>query len=270
MQDRENANNLAADQMIVCAAHQIQDYDVIYVGLGLPLLAALLAKYTHAPHTTIIIENGIVRTKVFDLPAATDTLGSQTGSDQLNGLFYINCLGQAGFINLGFMGAGQIDKFGNINDTAIGDYRNPLYRFPGSGGANDVISFCPRTCVVVRQSKRRFAEKVDFITCPGYLDGKPGRREEYGLRRNTGPSVVITDLGLYTFKDREMELTTIHTAAGVTLEKVKAETGWDLKVSPGLKDTVPPTAEELDVLRHKVDPTNIWVGGKRAPTKKLG
>jgi glutaconate CoA-transferase, subunit B len=270
MQDKDNVNNLAADQMIICSAHQIKDYDVIYVGLGLPLLAALLAKYTHAPHTTIIIENGIVRTQVFDLPAATDTLGSQTFSDQLNGLFYINCLGQAGFINLGFMGAGQIDRFGNINDTCIGDYRNPVYRFPGSGGANDVISFCPRTCVVVRQSKRRFAEKVDFITCPGYLDGKPGQREAAGLRTGTGPATVITDLGLYTFARGEMVLKSIHTGCGVTLERVRAETGWDLKVASDLSDTVPPTKEELKMLREKVDPTNIWVGGKRAPTKKLG
>jgi glutaconate CoA-transferase subunit B len=271
MQNSENVdNNLAADQMIICAAHQIRDYDVIYVGLGLPLLAALLAKHTHAPHTTIIIENGIVRTKLFDLPAATDTLGSQTYSDQLNGLFYINCLGQAGFINLGFMGAGQIDKFGNVNDHVIGDYRNPTYRFPGSGGANDVMSFCPRTCVVVRQSKRRFPAKVDFITCPGYLDGQPGAREKAGLRAGTGPSTVITDLGLYTFQEGEMVLSSIHAGVGVTLDRVRAETGWDLNISPDLTETVPPTPEELKILREKVDPNRIWVGGKRAPTKKLG
>jgi glutaconate CoA-transferase subunit B len=270
MPDSENMANIAADQMIICAAHQIKDYDVIYVGLGLPLLAILLAKYTHAPHTTIIIENGIVRTKTFDLPAATDTLGSQTFSDQLNGLFYINCLGQAGFINLGFIGAGQVDKYGNVNDTVIGDYRNPTYRFPGSGGANDVMSFCPRTCVVVRQSKRRFPEKVDFITCPGYLDGRPGQREEAGLRTDTGPSVVITDLGLYTFENREMVLTSVHTSVGVTLDKVKAEVGWDLKISPDLEETAPPTEEELRILREKVDPNKIWVGGKRAPTRRIG
>jgi glutaconate CoA-transferase subunit B len=270
MQDRENTANIAADQMIVCAAHQIKDYDVIYVGLGLPLLASLLAKYTHAPHTTIIIENGIVRTKIFDLPAATDTLGSQTFSDQLNGLFYINCLGQAGFINLGFIGAGQIDKYGNVNDTVIGDYRHPGYRFPGSGGANDVMSFCPQTCVVVRQSKRRFPEKVDFITCPGYLDGRPGQREEAGLRPGTGPSVVITDLGLYTFVDREMVLKSVHASVGVTLDRIRAEVGWDLKISPELEETAPPTAEELRTLREKVDPYKIWVGGKRAPTRRIG
>lgn len=268
--DRDSEATVAADQMIACASHQIKDYDVIYVGLGLPLLAALLAKYTHAPHTTIIIENGIIRTKIFDLPASTDTLGSQTYSDQLNSLFYINCLGQAGFINLGFLGAGEIDRYGNVNDTAVGDYHNPTFRYPGSGGANDVITFCPRTCVVVRQSKRRFKPKVDFITCPGYLDGRPGQREEVGLPPNTGPSTVITDMGLYIFENREMILKSIHSGIGMTVDKIKAETGWDLKVSADLDETVPPTDEEVAILREKVDPTHIWVGGKRAMGKRLG
>jgi acyl CoA:acetate/3-ketoacid CoA transferase beta subunit len=261
---------LSADQMIVSASHQIKDYDVIYVGLGLPMLAALLAKYTHAPHTTIIIENGIVRTKVFDLPASTDTLGSQTYSDQLNSLFYINCMGQAGFINLGFLGAGEIDKHGNLNDTVVGDYKNPTYRYPGGGGANDVISFCPKTCVVVRQKKNRFRHKVDFITCPGYLDGIPGQRELAGLRPGTGPSTVITDMGVYAFEQGEMILKSIHTGIGMTVEKVKAEVEWDLKVASDLKETVPPTTEELAILRAKVDPTHIWVGGKRDFSKRFG
>lgn len=253
----------AADQMIISAAHQIQDNDAIYVGLGLPMVAALLAKYTHAPRCTIIIENGIVRTKEFPLPQSTDTVGSQTFADNLGGLFYVNCLGQAGFINLGFLGAGQIDRHGNVNDTVIGDYTNPAYRFPGGGGGNDVMSFCKRTCVIVRQSKRRFPEKVDFITCPGYLDGKPGQRESVGLSPGTGPASVITNLGCYEFQNGEMLLKTIHSGCGITLENIKAEVGWDIKIASDLKDTVPPTAEEIRILREKVDPKKIWAGGKR-------
>jgi glutaconate CoA-transferase subunit B len=268
-QDSKAPEYSASDQMIVCAAHQIKDDDVIYVGLGLPLLAALLAKYTHAPHCTIAIENGIVRTSPFPLPTATDTVGSQTLSDLLAGLFYINCLGQAGFINLGFMSAGQIDRYGNVNDTVIGDYHDPVYRFQGSGGANDVMSFCPRTCVVVRQSKRRFPEKVDFITCPGYLDGSLDGREQAGLKPNTGPAAVITDLGYYEFENKEMVLKSIHSGVGITLDKVKAEVGWDLKVSPDLKETTPPTREELRILHEKVDPRKIWVGGKRVTNMPL-
>jgi glutaconate CoA-transferase, subunit B len=253
-----------SDQMIVAAAREIKDGEALYVGLGLPLVGALLAKYTHAPRCTIAIENGIVRTSAFPLPQSTDTVGSQTYSDNLGGLFYVNCLGQAGYIDMGFLGAGQVDRFGNVNDTVIGNYRDPVYRFQGGGGANDVISFCKRTVIIVRQSFRRFPEKVDFITCPGYLDGRPAQRESVGLPARTGPHAVITNLGCYGFENGEMVLKTIHSDCGVTLEKVKEETGWDLKVSPDLRPTVPPTAEEVRILREKVDPHKIWSGGKRA------
>ena len=242
------------DQMIVAAAHLIRDNEAAYVGVGLPMLAALLAKQTHAPNCTVVIENGIVRTEEFELPAGTDTLGTQYNADKLAGLSYISWLGQAGFINLGFIGAGQIDRFGNVNDTVIGDYHNPVHRFPGSGGANDVVSFCQRTCIMLNQSKRRFPEKVDFNTCPGYFEGKPGQREALGIRLGTGPVAVVSDLGCYEFENGEMVLKTVHTGCGVTLEKVKAETGWDLKVAKDMKDTPPPTPEELRILRATMAP----------------
>ncbi len=244
----------ANDQMIVSAAHLIRDNEAAYMGVGLPMIAALLAKRTHAPNCTIVIENGIVRTEEFELPAGTDTLGSQFHADKLAGLSYISYLGQAGYINLGFIGAGQVDRYGNVNDTAIGDYHNPVHRFPGSGGANDVMSFCQRTCIMLNQSKRRFPERVDFNTCPGYLDGKPGQREALGIRPGTGPVAVVSDLGCYEFEGGEMVLKTVHTGCGVTLDKVKEETGWDLKISPDLTDTPPPTAEELRILRETTAP----------------
>lgn len=244
----------ANDQMIVSAAHLIRDNEAAYVGVGLPMVAALLAKRSHAPNCTIVIENGIVRSEEFELPAGTDTLGSQFRADKLAGLNYISYLGQAGFIDLGFIGAGQIDRYGNVNDTAIGDYRDPVHRFPGSGGANDVVSFCKRTCIMLNQSKRRFPERVDFNTCPGYFDGKPGQREALGMRAGTGPVAVVSDLGCYEFENGEMVLKTIHTGCGVTLEKVRAETGWDLKVAADLKDTPPPTSDELHILRATTAP----------------
>ena len=244
----------ANDQMIVSAAHLIRDNEAAYIGVGLPMVAALLAKRLHAPNCTVVIENGIVRTEEFELPAGTDTLGTQFHADKLAGLSYISYLGQAGFISLGFIGAGQIDRYGNVNDTAIGDYRNPVHRFPGSGGANDVITFCQRTCIMLNQSKRRFPERVDFNTCPGYFDGKPGQREALGMRPGTGPVAVVSDLGCYEFENGEMVLKTVHTGCGITLEKVKAETGWDLKVASDLKDTTPPTAEEIQILRSTTAP----------------
>ena len=264
-QNDANEKYTAADQMVVSGAHQIRPDDVIYVGLGLPFLSALLAKYTHAPESTIIIENGIIRSTGFDMPRATDTLGSQFMSDQLTGLFCISSLGQAGYISTGFIGAGQVDRYGNVNDTCVGDYEKPVHRWAGSGGANDVISFCQRTITMLRQSQRRFPEKVDFITCPGYLDGLSGQREKGGMPPGTGPAMVITDLACYTFEDGEMVVKSVHGGVGVTLEKVKAEVGWDIKVASDLDDTTPPTDEEIRILRENVDPKRIWVGGKRQP-----
>ncbi len=243
----------ASDQMVVSAAREIRNTDVVFAGVGLPMQAALLAKNSHAPNCTIVIENGIVRSDIFPIPQATDTLGSQSFADQLSGLFHVMCLCQAGYINTGFLGAGQIDRFGNLNDTCVGDYRKPIHRWPGSGGGNDIISSCARTIVILEQDKRRFLEKVEFVTCPGFFDGKPGRREEIGLRPNTGPAAVITNLGIYGFENREMVLKSVHSDIGVTLEKVKAETSWDLKISPDLKVTQPPSDEELRIFREKIE-----------------
>jgi len=242
----------AGEQMIVSAARQIKDNDNVYVGVGLPMQAGVLAKNLHAPNSVIVIENGIVRASKFPIPRAADNLYSQSYAEQLSGLFYVMCLAQAGYIDAGFLGAGQIDRYGNCNDTVVGDYRNPIHRWPGSGGGNDVMSFCGRTIIILEQSKRRFLEKVDFNTCPGYFDGKLGRREEMGLPSNTGPAVVITNLATYTFEDREMTLKSVHAGCGVTLEKVKAEISWDIKIAADLTDTEPPTVEELQAYHEKV------------------
>lgn len=253
----------ATDQMIVSAALTVKDGDVVYTGTGLPMVSALLAKHTHAPNITIVIENGIIRDSIFPMPASTDTLGAHAMANMLCSLYYINHLGQNGYINRGFLGAGQVDRYGNCNDTAVGDYYNPVHRWPGSGGGNDVMSFCGNTVVILKQTKQRFPEKVDFVTCPGYLDGIPGQREEAGLPPNTGPCCVITDLGVFTFENNEMVLQSYHGDVGVTLEEVKGELGWDVKLASDFRETVPPTKEYLQVYREKVDPHNIWVGGKR-------
>lgn len=261
-QDESTTGYTAIEQMVVSGARQITDGDVIYVGVGLPTLALLLAKYTHAPHCTVVGETGIIRATAYPLPTALDTLGAQTMADQLASMFYIDALAQAGFATAGFLGGGQIDRYGNVNDTAVGNYYKPVHRWPGSGGGNDIASFCKRTITTLRQSKRRFLEKVEFITCPGYLDGKPRQRETEGLPPNTGPSAVITDLGVYVFENREMVLKTFHASIGVTLDQVKAEVGWDIKVASDLEETAPPTGEELYVLREKVDPEKRWSSGK--------
>jgi glutaconate CoA-transferase subunit B len=127
------------------------------------------------------------------------------------------------------------------------------------------MSFCNQTIIMLRQSKRRFLEKVDFNTCPGYLDGQPGRREALGLRPNTGPVAVVTDMAIFTFEDREMTLKSIHAGCGITVEQVKNEVSWDLKVSKDLTETEPPTEEEIRTLREDVDPDKRWIDGRRAP-----
>ena len=252
MSTKNTTSYTAIEQMVVSAARQIADGETIYVGVGLPMQAVLLAKHLHAPNCTMVIENGIVRSDIFPLPMGTDTLSTQSFSIQLNGMFYVMCLGQAGHIDTGFLGAGQIDRYGNVNDTCAGDYRKPTHRWPGSGGGNDIMSFCDRTIVILEQSKRRFPERVDFNTCPGYFDGRSNQREDTGLRPNTGPSAVITNLAEYTFEDRELTLKSVHAGVGVTPEMVKAEVGWDIKVSPKLSDTEPPNQKELTILREHI------------------
>ena len=180
----------------------------------------------------------------------------------LTDVLYVNSLAQRGFFTLGFLGGGQVDRYGNINSTCTGDYGRPSLRFPGSGGGCDIASLCKNVVIVIEQKRVRFPEKVDFISAPGYLDGAPGSRERIGLPAGTGPARVVTNLGTYSFRDGEMVLESIHSASGVTLEDVRANTGWDLRTSEDLRETVPPTEEELALLRNRVDPEQKFIKGK--------
>jgi glutaconate CoA-transferase subunit B len=250
------------EQMIVSAAREIKDQDIIYAGVGLPNVAVLLAKFSHAPNATIVYETGIIRIEPCILGLGVDTLSTHYLSDMLTDVFYVNSLAQRGFFTLGFLGGGQIDRYGNINSTCTGDYLRPSLRFPGSGGGCDIASLCKNVIVVIEQKKARFPERVDYVTGPGYLDGKEGSRERLGLPPGTGPAKVVTNLGMYSFRQGEMVLDSIHSGAGITLEDVRANTGWDLGVSDDLKATVPPTKEELRLLREKVDPEQKFIKGK--------
>lgn len=241
-----------SELMIVVAARLLKDGDVVYTGVGLPTVAALLARHTHAPHLTIIFETGIIRTEPCSLPQGVDTPASQAQAEKLSDAFYINTLAERGLVNLGFVGAGQIDRFGNLNSTCAGPYRAPTFRFPGGGGACDIASLCRGWVVILRQKRVRFPARVDFITGPGYLDGTPGARERAGLPAGTGPRKVITDLGVFTFVDGEMTLESVHARAGATREIVQRETGWNLKELPVVGETLEPTPEEIETLRRKI------------------
>lgn len=249
------------EQMIVSAAREIRDTDAIYAGVGLPNVAVLLAKLRQAPNASIFYETGIIRTKPCVLGLGVDILPTQYMADMLGDVLYINCFAQRGFFTLGFLGGGQIDRFGNINATCVGDYRKPSLRFPGTGGGCDIACLCRNVIVVIDQKRHRFPERVDFISAPGYLDGKKGSREKVGLIPGTGPIKVVTNLGIYSFREGEMMLESIHTGAGVTLEDVRNNTGWEILVSDDLKETLPPTDDELLVLREKVDAEKKFLKG---------
>ena len=251
-----------AEQMIVSAAREIKDGDIIYAGVGMPNVAVLLAKFSHAPNATVFYETGIVRTDPCTLGLGVDTLPTQYMADKLTDVLFVNSLAQRGYFTVAFLGGGQIDRHGNVNSNCTGDYSKPTLRFPGSGGGCDIASLCRNIIVVIDQKKYRFPEKVDFVSAPGYLDGRPGSRERAGLRPGTGPSKVVTNLGIYSFRNGEMTLESIHSKAGVTMEDIRSNTGWDISVSENLQETAPPTEAELILLREKVDPTQMFTREK--------
>jgi glutaconate CoA-transferase subunit B len=246
------------EMMVVAAAREIKDGEVVLVGVGLPLIAAVLAKRTHAPNAILVTEIGVVDARPKRLPFAVTDPCLIPGAAMACSMFDVmGFILQGGYVDVGFLGAAQIDKYGNINTTVIGDYFRPRAYLTGSGGANDIASLAKRTVIVMRQGKQRFVERVDYITSPGYLSGYSSRKEA-GLRGG-GPSTVITDMGVFRFDDvtKEMYLDTYH--PGVSIEEIKQNTGFDVKVSPLVRETEPPTVEEIELLRKEIDPRGIYI-----------
>ncbi|KAA9165873.1 CoA-transferase subunit beta [Amycolatopsis acidicola] len=235
--------------MSIAAARALSGGQKCFVGIGLPSTAANLARRTHAPDLVLIYESGTLGSKPGRLPASIgDGILAETADAVISVPEVFNYWLQPGRIDVGFLGAAQLDKFGNINTTVIGDdYANPKVRLPGAGGAPEIAASCHEVFVVVRQSKRSFVEKVDFITSFGHGEGK-GEREKLGLR-GAGPTLVITDLGVFRPDETgELVLTEVHD--GITVEQVREATGWDLKVAPELGTTPIPTEAELQTLRE--------------------
>ncbi|GAA5159249.1 CoA-transferase subunit beta [Amycolatopsis dongchuanensis] len=237
------------EMMSIAAARALSGGQRCFVGIGLPSTAANLARRTHAPDLVLIYESGTLGSKPSRLPASIgDGILAETADAVISVPEVFNYWLQPGRIDVGFLGAAQLDKFGNINTTVIGDdYAHPKVRLPGAGGAPEIAASCHEVYVVVRQSKRSFVEKVDFITSFGHGTGR-GDREKLGLR-GAGPTLVITDLGVFRPDETgELVLTQVH--EGVDVEQVREATGWDLKVSPELSRTPPPTEAELQTLRE--------------------
>ncbi|MBN1148976.1 MAG: CoA-transferase subunit beta, partial [Anaerolineales bacterium] len=198
--------------LLACvAARLLEDRKSVFVGTGLPMIAAMLAQRTHAPGLLIVFEAGGVGPQIPVLPISVGDSRTFYKAVSASSMHDVMSLSQAGYLDYGFLGAAQIDRFGNINTTVIGPYEAPTARLPGSGGANDVGSFCHRTIIIMRQDKRKFVERVDFVTTPGYLGG-PGEREKAGLPAGSGPYRVITQLGVYDFNEstKAMQLASLH------------------------------------------------------------
>ncbi|MDT7725369.1 MAG: glutaconate CoA-transferase, subunit [Actinomycetota bacterium] len=242
--------NYTSDEMMsVAASRALRDGMSCFVGIGLPSTAANLARRTHAPDLTLIYESGCLGAKPSRLPLSIgDGELAETADAVVSVPEVFNYWLQPGRIDVGFLSAAQLDKFGNINTTVIGaDYADPKVRLPGAGGAPEIAASCREVFVVLRQSSRAFVDKVDFVTSFGHGAGK-GDRERLGLR-GAGPTLVVTDLGLMRPDPETSELTLTELHPGVQLAQVYAATGWKLKVAENLSATPEPTETELQILR---------------------
>jgi glutaconate CoA-transferase, subunit B len=242
--------------MVAAAAREIRDGEVVFVGMRLPMIAFTLAKRTHAPHAVGLFENGVMR----DEPAREllYTMGDPpniAGAAWCTGMFNVMGLLAQGCVHLGFIGGAQVDRFGNLNTSYIGDFYAPTTKLPGSGGAADIASLSQRHVIIMEHEQRRLVERVDFITSPGYGTGI-GWRERMGLPRG-GPAALITTRGVLRFDavSKEAVLASYHPQGSIA--EVLAHTGWDLRVAEDVGPTPEPSAEELRVIRE-ADPEGFW------------
>src|SRR5229473_361094 len=238
----------AMELMICCAARLLEDGCIVAVGTGVPCATAMLAQRTGAPHLVIVFEAGGIAPQLPTMPISVGDSRTFYRGLVATSMADVMETCQRGLIDYTFLSGAQIDAYGNLNSTMIGsDYARPKVRLPGSGGANDLASFCWRILVVTAHDRRRFVEKLDFLTTPGYLHG-PGAREAAGLAPGTGPYRVITDLAVmgYHEETKRMQILSLH--PGITLEQVRRATGFELSVKEPLAPTVPPSDVELQIL----------------------
>ena len=257
--------DFTADEiMTVTAARQLKNGAVCFVGIGLPSAAANLARLTHAPDVVLIYESGTIGSRPDVLPLSIgDGELAETALTVVSVPEMFRYWLQGGRINVGFLAAAQLDRYGNINTTVIGgDYGHPKVRLPGAGGASEIATSAGEVFVMLRQSARAFVDKLDFVTSVGFAQGG-NSRDRFGIP-GKGPTRVITDLGTLEphAETRELTLTSLH--PGVTVDQVKAATGWKLRVADQLATTAAPTAKELSALRDLRERTRIAHGGDAA------
>ncbi len=257
------SEDYTATEFMICAcARLIEDGKTVFVGYGMPQLAAILAQRLYAPNVCQVYEFGAIGPRVVT-PFVRFAMADSRNNNQAVSWMSMNPIfGQAaiGLIDFGVLGAAQIDPYGNVNSTMIGDdYERPKRRFPGSGGANSVATYCWKTIIVMEHEKRRFVDKLDFMTSPGYLSG-PGAREGAGLPRGTGPYRVVTSQGLFGFDDGTKKMMLLATAPGFGAEAVIDNMDFKPLVAERVDALRPPTEEELRSLREEIDPDRIIIG----------
>jgi glutaconate CoA-transferase, subunit B len=247
-----------SEMLVVAGARALAGRRVCFVGVGLPNIAVALAQRTVAPDCELIYESGVYGARPARLPLSIGDPCLVTGALAVTSMvelfqYYL----QGGLVDVGFLGAAQLDRYGNINTTVIGGYHHPKVRLPGSGGACEIAINAREVFVLLRQSPRSFVREIDFRTSPGNLGGSSARAAQGW--QGSGPSLVVTDLGSYRFDpdSGEMLLASVH--PGVTVEQVREATGWDLRVAGDLAETPPPTREELRLIREELDPEGVYV-----------
>ena len=237
------------EMMTVVAARALRDETVCFVGIGLPSTAANLARLTHAPRTVLVYESGTIGSKPATLPLSIGDGELAETADAVVPVPEIFAYWlQGGRIDVGFLGAAQIDRFANLNSTVIGDYESPKVRLPGGGGAPEIAAMAGEVIVIIRQSQRTFVERLDFLSSVGYGRGKDDR-ERLGLP-GKGPATVITDLGVLRPDPDTSELTLTEVHPGVSADEARDACGWDLRVADDVSESDPPTDDELRVLRE--------------------
>ena len=246
--------------MTCAASHILEDGKLVLVGTGLPVIASALAQRTHAPRLFLVFEAGAMGAKIPSIPISVGESRTLHRAIMANSMDYVMSTGQMGYLDFGFLGGAQIDMYGNLNTTVIGPHDKPKTRLPGSGGGNDCGSLCRKLIIIMQQDQRRFVEKLDFLTTPGYLAG-PGARERAGLPAGTGPYRVISQLGIMGFDEKTKRMTLLSLHPGVTLDQIKSNTAFDLLIPKKIAVTDPPTSKELRIL-SEIDPEGIVLGKK--------
>ncbi|MBU2513869.1 3-oxoacid CoA-transferase [bacterium] len=245
--------------MISVAARELEDGATVGVGTGAPCAAAMLAQKTASPNLVILFEAGGLGPQLPEMPISVGDSRTFYKASMAGSMGDAMEACSRGFVDYTFLGGAQIDMFGNLNSTIIGDHDRPKVRFPGSGGANDFASFCWRMMVMTPQDSQRFVEKLDFLTTPGWLEGGDSR-EKSGLPLGAGPYKIITNMAVMDFEPESKRMRVISINPGCTFTQVQDNCGFELLKAPKIKETKPPTEEELRVLREEVDPYRYVIG----------